>query len=228
MRLSLVKKSTNKKTGPIPVSTTSSDSCPSTCPWLGDGCYADGGPLKVHWRALDEKRRGIEFKEFCEEVSNLPEGQLWRHNQAGDLPHRHGRINRSKLAKLILANSDKRGFTYTHHIVEGESASAVSNRSAIALANLNGFVINLSANSIEHADKLVKLSIGPVTTVVPEDQVKNMTTPNGVKVVICPAVTKDNVTCMTCKLCAMPTRSSIVAFPAHGFKKRSMSERLRE
>lgn len=160
----------------------------------------------------------------------LPEGQLWRHNQAGDLVHRNGRINRPQLTRLAIANAhnNKRGFTYTHHLVEGNTKTAKENRYAIALANLNGFTINLSANSLEHADRLAKLGVAPITTVVPENQTKNLRTPEGLKVVICPAVTKENVKCSTCKLCAIPDRKAIIAFPAHGFRKKSMGLTIME
>ena len=39
----LTKVSSNRKTGPIPVSTTTSDSCPPTCSLKGAGCYAEQG-----------------------------------------------------------------------------------------------------------------------------------------------------------------------------------------
>ena len=47
-------KSSNKKTGPMPVSTTSSETCPTTCPFKGNGCYAESGPLAFLWHGLDK------------------------------------------------------------------------------------------------------------------------------------------------------------------------------
>lgn len=41
----------NAKCGPIPVTTTSADSCPPTCSFKGNGCYAESGPLAMHWKA---------------------------------------------------------------------------------------------------------------------------------------------------------------------------------
>lgn len=40
----------NKKTGPIPVSTTIDTTCPSACPLKSGGCYAKHGPLAIVWR----------------------------------------------------------------------------------------------------------------------------------------------------------------------------------
>jgi hypothetical protein len=46
-------------------------------------------------------------------------------------------------------------------------------------------------------------------------------------VVICPATyPKEEITCASCKLCAIPTRKSIIGFPAHGTGKKALNERL--
>ena len=85
----LTPKSANKKVGPIPVSTTTADTCPATCPFNNaneGGCYAEAGPLKLHWMKVTRGERGTNFSEFLEQIKALPDGQLWRHNQAGELP----------------------------------------------------------------------------------------------------------------------------------------------
>ena len=84
MRFHLAKSSRNAKTGPIPVSTSSATTCPDSCPFKRNGCYAEGGPLAMHWRAITEGKRGTAWPEFIAAVEALPKGQLWRHNQAGD------------------------------------------------------------------------------------------------------------------------------------------------
>ena len=85
MHTHLTKKSSNVKTGPIPVSTTEDKSCPPSCP-LNDGtCYAKHGHLAMHWRKVSEKLRGESFKQFIQEVEAMAAGTFWRHNQAGDL-----------------------------------------------------------------------------------------------------------------------------------------------
>ena len=145
MKVRLTLKSRNKKTGPIPVSTTERKSCPSTCPLKGNGCYADSGPLALVWNETPQV--GKAWGQFCKSISSLKEGQLWRHNQAGDLPHKADIIDRAKLAKLVIANNGKRGFTYTHH-----DMSKADNREAIATANKQDFTVNLSANTVHEAD----------------------------------------------------------------------------
>lgn len=53
----------NVKTGPIPVTTTSADSCPPTCSFKGNGCYAESGPLALHWRAVSSGKRGSNMRQ---------------------------------------------------------------------------------------------------------------------------------------------------------------------
>ena len=210
-------KSKNIKTGPIPVSTTSADSCPTVCPFNHKnqgGCYAESGPLALHWRKVTEKARGESFTRFVEKIRDLPQGQLWRHNQAGDLQGKGNRIDAKPLAALVDANKGKRGFTYTHKPMTRANAALVAN------ANANGFTINLSANSVAHADKLADLGVGPVVAVLPADASENTATPHGRKVVVCPATQRDDVSCATCKLCAIAERDFIIGFPAHGAAKR--------
>lgn len=205
----LTAKSANAKTGPIPVSTSSADTCPPSCPFKSQGCYAKSGPLALHWAKITSGNRGLAWSEFCQAIADLPDAQLWRHNQAGDLPGAGEHIDAIALAQLTKANQGRRGYTYTHkHATEG-------NREAIRSANARGFTVNLSANTLAHADELADTKCGPVVVVLPSGQTTNTTTPAGRKVVICPATVRDNVTCASCGLCQRQ-RSAIVGFPAHG------------
>lgn len=212
MQYHLTKKSANRKTGPIPVSTTSSDSCPQACSFRGNGCYAESGPLAIHWRRVG--RAGMDLDAFCASIRALPDGQLWRHNQAGDLPGNGNRIDSRALAKLVKANRGRRGFTYTHKPVTDSR-----NHSAVSKANQQGFTVNLSADNLQAADRLKSLGIGPVVTVLPSTQTTNTRTPAGNLVVVCPAVTHD-VPCSECGLCAWADREVIIGFPAHGSSKK--------
>jgi hypothetical protein len=135
MNVHLTLVSSNAKTGPIPVSTSSAVTCSDACPFKKDGCYADSGPLALHW-------------------SKVTSGQ-------------------------------------------------------------RGFVVNLSANSVSHADTLAKLGL-PVAAVVPQDSPDRFTTPEGNRVVICPAQRVDGISCNTCRLCAKGNRGFIVGFKPHG------------
>lgn len=209
----------NSKTGPIPVSMSVKDTCPDACPLKAGGCYASGGPINLHWLRLSAGKTGVLWSEFIRLVRRLHVGQLWRHNQAGDLPGENNAIDAKALAELVEANRGKRGFTYTHKpVLEGQCGKAIvkANRKAIGEANAKGFTVNLSANTLDHADALAALELGPVVSLVPASQVTNTVTPQGRKVVICPASIRENVSCATCKLCQWGKRSFVIGFPAHG------------
>ena len=230
-------KSSNAKVGPIPVTTTSASTCPTACPFnSGGGCYAASGPLKLHWDKVSRGERGTNWGEFCSTIESLPEGQLWRHNQAGDLPGNGDQIDRDAMASLVTANIGRKGFTYSHYDVERNA----DNRAIVFEANKWGFTVNVSGNNLAHADDLAALDIAPVVTVLPSeynrtknragwteslteyrDRVAGLKTPQGRTVAICPATYKDDVSCATCQLCAKNTPNrAIVGFPAHGTGKK--------
>ena len=216
----LTRSSSNEKTGPIPVSTSPASTCPDSCPLKGNGCMVIG-PFKWHWDKVSRGERGSAWEVFLDELRTLPRGQLWRHNQAGDLPGNNEEISSEFLKDLVKANQGRKGFTYTHKPVLSEQAGPVeSNRAAIKEANAQGFTINLSANGLNHADKLAALGIGPVCTILPDQNPVNRTTPQGRKVVICPAQTRDNTTCASCGLCQRADRSVIVGFMPHGSQQK--------
>lgn len=209
----LTRVSGNAKTGPIPVSTTSKSTCPDACPLKGNGCYAESGPLALHWNAISRKERGYDLDHFCHEIKRLPKGQLWRYGQAGDLQGDAHQIDAGSLEKIVEANQGRRGFAYTHY-----PALEPANARAVARANAQGFVVNLSANNLAHADELARLKIAPVVTLLPPEQVTPTVTPEGRHVAICPASVRDDVSCATCGICATQ-RKAIIGFPAHGSTK---------
>lgn len=219
-------KSSNRKTGPMPVSTIAPATCPSDCPLKRNGCYAEQGNLGFLWRALGEhgpdaawmsgvaRVRSTDWAGYCASVAALPEGTLWRHAQAGDLPHKGGKVDRGRLLALVRANRGRRGFGYTHHNV----LQSLGNARLIQSATLAGFTINLSANNLGHADALVDAGVAPVVTVLGREIAGNVEvrTPKGRRVVVCPATYREDVTCRSCGLCQVASRGVIVGFPAHG------------
>jgi hypothetical protein len=211
MNYRLTLKSSNRKTGPIPVSTTSNESCPRSCAFFDRGCYAKGGRVAGAWRETNAGMFSTNLDGFVAKIVALPAGQLWRHNQAGDLPGVNETIDTAALAAIVEANKGKRGFTYTHKPINETNLRAIVN------ANEAGFTVNLSANNLAHADQLAETGL-PVVVVLPQEVHGNtkITTPAGNAVVVCPATYRDNVNCKSCGLCQRADRPVIVGFPAHG------------
>lgn len=232
-------KSKNAKTGAIPVTTTSSNTCSDACPLKANGsCYAKQGPLGIVWQQVDAGKFSGGLDKLAEQISALPQGTLWRHNQAGDLPGDGDDIDVGALNAIVDANSGKKGFTYTHKPLTAE------NLDAIAHANAQGFTINLSGNSLAEVDRLTATGL-PVTTVLPIEygrtydrtgwtetvaeykarlaELPSLTTAGGVQVEPCPATYLDT-DCKRCGLCQKRARKVAVGFPAHGAKAKLASQ----
>jgi len=212
-------KSKNANVGKLAVTTSTATTCPSACPFKDNGCYAESGPLKLHWLKVTEGKRGDDWSTFLDKIKELPAGSKWRHNQAGDLPGDTKDLDSTKCVDLARANEGKRGFTYTHYDVLENLQNAIT----VNIMNNLGFTVNVSANNLEHADQLCDLDIAPVATVLPIEQTTNTVTPKGRKVVVCPATYKDDVSCADCMLCEKRDRKVIVGFPAHGTSKKKAS-----
>lgn len=202
----------NSKTA-IPTTRSARSTCPSTCPLLGNGCYAENFPMVMQWNKLTVG--GISYADLLDEISRLKRGTLWRHNDAGDLIGRGNRIDLTALVALVDANRGRRGFTYTHWPWQ-------ENYEAIQWSNLLGFTINVSVES--HADAKDAYLLGlPVALVA--DQVGAVEHLDGVKFVVCPAQTK-GWTCKDCGLCAVADREYVIVFRPHGTKKKALIKML--
>jgi len=212
-----VKRSANAKTGPIPVTYTERASCPPSCPHIGADCYAEAFHTRLAW---NRAAAGIAWARLCQSVAALPAGQLWRHNVAGDLPGAGESVDAVALGELVAANTGRRGFTYSHK----KTPDAIR---WIKAANQWGFTVNLSADDAGEADQLAELQAGPVVAIVPSDTPEKSFTPGGRPIVICPAQSRDGITCESCKLCAVPDRKVIVGFRAHGFREKATDARAR-
>jgi len=174
MNVHLTDISSNKKTGRIPVSTSTADWCPDSCPLKEAGCYARHSHLGMHWKKVTAGERGTDWSGFTSKIRKLPKHGIWRHNQAGDLPVDCDRIDSVKMRQLIAANRDKGGFTYTHH-------NPADNAEIIAESNAGGFTVNLSANNPAQADEYAAMNIAPVVTLVPQDTARYPPRPQDVK-----------------------------------------------
>ncbi len=94
------------------MSTTEAQTCPDACPFNNaneGGCYAESGPLKMHWMKVSDKARGDTWSVFTGKIANLKADTLWRHNQAGDLPGRNDQLDATACMELTQANEGKRG-----------------------------------------------------------------------------------------------------------------------
>tara|TARA_R100001443_G_scaffold2188_1_gene7388 strand:- start:85 stop:780 length:696 start_codon:yes stop_codon:yes gene_type:complete len=217
VRVHITAKSQNKKVGKgIPVTTSEKKSCPKTCPFL-DSCYASTGPLALHWAKTSEGLRGGNWNDLCNFVESLPKDQFFRHNQAGDLFATDGLLDTGLLDSLVKANKNKKGYTYTHHVLNAHNVAQLKK------ANSAGFTVNASCQSLTECDAAISKGL-PTVCVVDSEKPTPKTTPAGHKVLVCPAQTSET-SCDKCRLCQKSERNNLViAFKAHGTRKKLVNE----
>lgn len=218
MKIYFIRQSANSKTGPIPVTYSQRETCPPSCPHYRADCYAEDYYTRLSWDKV--AARGGSLAELCESVAALPAGQLWRFNVAGDLPGAGETVDAAALGEIVLANRGRRGFTYTHK----KSADALH---WAGHATRWGFTVNLSADDAGEADALAEADAGPVVAIVPTDTPEKSYTPAGRTIIVCPAQSRDGVTCETCGLCARADRGVIIGFRAHGSRARVTDAKAR-
>ena len=218
MKYHFIRQSANSKTGQIPVTYSQRETCPPSCPHYRSDCYAEDFYTRMSWDKVSE--RGGTLDALCASIAALPAGQLWRHNVAGDLPGDGETVDAAALGEIVRANIGKRGFTYTHK----KSADGLYWASQ---ATQWGFTVNLSADDAGDADTLAEADAGPVCCIVPMDTPEKSYTPAGRTIIVCPAQTRDGVTCASCGLCARADRGVIIGFRAHGTRARVADAKAR-
>jgi hypothetical protein len=237
-----IKLSAASKLGGIPATYSEHKTCPDACPFWGKGCYAEGGNVAMHFRAVSRHETGGSFAQAIKFIEATPEDTLGRWNIAGDLPGKKDKLDRKKVIRLAQANKKAKAlwFTFTHYPVRAADVRATTNpalRRAIARHNRSvirdaialGFAINVSANSPKHAAALASMGFD-VASVAPMDWIGTKKLEGGHIGVQCPATIKGrSTTCNTCGMCQNMGRISatqtrvIPMFPAHGASKRKAS-----
>ena len=165
-RYHFIPRSDNRKTGPIPTVYSERNTCPPSCVHYRADCYAEDFFTRMTWDKVD--RRGVDLETLTRKIEELPAGQLWRFNIAGDLPGQGENIDAAALGEIVKANIGKRGFTYTHK----HTAEAIH---WAQQATAWGFTVNLSADDVGHADELARHGL-PVAAIVPMEHAPNKPT----------------------------------------------------
>ena len=222
LRFHLTRVSSNSKTGPIPVTTSSRATCSPSCPFFENGCYAESGPLAIHWGKVTRAERGVSFADHCADLASLPRQQLTRLNQAGDLPHNAGRISRRFIRGMVQACRKIRAYTYTHH-----SLNLGENLALLRFANRNGLTVNVSTENEKAADSAIAAGLPAVLAVSSDESRNAWRTPAGNLVMVCPAQTRGK-DCASCELCHKRGKRVVIAFRAHGTSKRKANAAIAE
>ena len=213
---SFIKKTGNSKLGEGMSSTySSSNTCPNSCPFKSNGCYAsEGYYTRLHWKKVDNGERGIKFNDLINKIKSLKPGSMLRLNVAGDLVGHNNKIYKSYLDKYIEACKPLKAYTYTHYPI-----SKGNNLQLIKQANKKGLVINVSTETEYQAIQSLSNNL-PTVLVVKSTEDRNSYPLKDIhghtkgRVLICPQQTK-GVNCVDCGLCLDRPKNIVIGFKAH-------------
>ena len=221
MKFHFVPKSGNKKTGFMPVTYNSRLSCPNSCIFKNNGCYANYYHTRINWDKVTSGERGGTFKELLNNIKALKPGTIWRACVAGDIPSNNkGEISRTYIKGITEANQGLKGYTYTHNRLDiGE------NISLLKTANKQGFTVNISTETEAAADNAILNSLPAVIVVKSTETRRSWFTKNKNKILVCPAQTS-GVNCIDCQLCQHRPKNLIIAFLSHGIWRKKIDKIL--
>lgn len=209
----VVQESENEKIGRVSTTYLATVSCVD-CPLKNHGCYAEHGMVALWKRKLDaavRARKASPVRQAQAEADGIDalraKGQALRLHTSGDCPTTES----ARIVADASARFTKRGggsvWTYTH------AWRRVSRRAWGAVSVL--------ASVEKLADARRAMSKGwAVARVVPTFASDKAWIEGGVRWIPCPAQTRDNVTCESCRLCWDDAKlreiNAGVAFAAHG------------
>lgn len=234
-----VPKASNRKLGPVDPKTlrgrrphvaatyaSIAVTCPTTCIFNGNGCYAEGGFVGL--ATNDLRREGEPLEAALEEMGHIfkflgarkrvpqdggrdgQQGRDLRLHVAGDAKTDEAAKTLAFMERTWRQMGGGNVWTYTHAwlSVKRESWGKISVLAScetpldIILARSHGYTPTITVRSHRGATKAYKLP--------------------GVdgKIIPCPAETRDDVTCVSCRLCfddkKLAERKNIIAFQVHG------------
>lgn len=231
MKMIFLPTSSNKKTGDIMQSYSSRSTCPTSCAFRNNGCYAEGTHTKMVWDRCEDKqdKRYVISGEHLKLV--LLEGAfnklrrnptrdsiLFRHNVAGDIAIEGTDIidvNRVNTIAGAIEESNKivggiiKGYTYTHCEINLNESDIIHD------AAKRGFLINASCETVEEARHAKALGINAVIASVNPKETEKELKAIGLYGAQCPAQVKEGMDCNRCQLCAK-NRKVVIIFAVHG------------
>jgi len=209
-----VEESQGRKLGPVSATYVSQQSCPTSCPFLGAGCYAEngfvGGFLTKRLNAYGETDPIAIAAAEVEKIDRLSGDRPLRLHVVGDSPTIEGTRMLAAAAERYTARGGQKVWTYTHawRAVPREAWGEISVLASceslvdVARARMRGYAAALTVEA--HSTGRRATMIGPG---------------HHVDVLACPEQTR-GVACSDCRLCMDDRRlfnaGLVIAFALHG------------
>lgn len=226
-----VPKSGNAKTGAIAATYTGTDRTCTGCPHKGTGsCYYESGfrtrglNERLNSAARDQKASRLRIaKAEARAIDGLLTSGKVKHRPlrihvGGDAPTPEAARLIAGAARRYSERVEAPAYTYTHawRDVPRDAWQGVS--------------VLASVETVEDAKLALARGYAPAIIVDHFDG-NRASTVDGIRLIPCPAQTRDDVSCADCKLCmradTLVANRSAVAFAAHGMQARKTREILR-
>lgn len=208
-----VRKSKNRKTGPVAATYAAQQSCPASCPFQGAGCYAEKGRMGLHTRRLNKASKDAEPLDVArseaaaiDSIARPVPGLPLRLHVVGDCPTSEAARTVADAAERYAERGGGKAWTYTH-AWETVDRAEWGNVSVLA-----------SVHDLNSAEAASRRGYAPAVVVEMHDSPKAWKDAHGRRWIPCPEQTR-GVTCSKCRLCfnadyLRDTRSGI-AFAKH-------------
>lgn len=196
---------------PVSATATSQASCDETCPFMGAGCYAEGGNMQYTTRRLNawDVLQGERSPEVIAEaeaaaIRRLSGSNPLRLHTVGDCKTDQAAAIVADAAMAHTARYGQPAWTYTHawRAVQRQSWGTVS---VLASCETEEDIVRATAEGWACA---IVVNKGEVPTTIA-----------GMKTIHCPQQTGGKPDCARCLICAKDTRlkgKAVVVFEGHG------------
>ena len=142
------------------------ENCADSCPFKGNGCYAENFRLGMVWKKITQglSKRSATWEQLISKVRAIPKGDKVRLWVAGDFPRWHKGVDTSKATELGNALHGKKAWAYTHHHPRKNERGGWAGLIRHYLER--SFTINISCERPEHVDEYMSQGL-PCVIAVP-------------------------------------------------------------
>lgn len=214
--VAVVRVSENDKTGKIACTYVGQRSCPHRCPLKGEGCYAESGYVGFITCKLNKSVDGpvrIAQRE-AKGIRGLLGDRPLRLHVVGDCATSETARIVSSAAEEYMLKHNQPVWTYTHGRIPREAWGKVS--------------VLRSCHSLRQAEVAFAAGFAAAIVVKKFKSNKAYYIGRGMTGIPCPAQTKDNVTCDSCRLCAQDKylidKKMVILLEVHGVAKKKATE----
>lgn len=216
-----VELSRNAKLGSVSATYASQASCPSSCPFRNNGCYAESSHVGIQTHRLNKSPIDIpiEVAEFeAAEIDGLTGTRPLRLHVVGDATTDQCASVLAGAAERHTAKHGKPVWTYTHaHDVERESWGGVS--------------VLRSCETLEQVEQAFDDGYAAAMVVSEFKQDTAYPLADGIMGIPCPEMTGKAESCVKCGLCMqdgkLRDKRRVILFAAHGASKKRVQNSLR-